>query len=87
MAYQYHLKDHLGNVRVTFTIKDEIEQTLATLETTNEHEERANFLKQEARLSAKPLIFVCAYLLPHSFIIVVKQPFGSNRYITNCYTQ
>jgi RHS repeat-associated protein len=45
--YQYHLKDHLGNVRLTFTTKDEIEETLATLETTNETEERGNFLKYD----------------------------------------
>jgi hypothetical protein len=30
---KYHLKDHLGNVRVTFTTKDEIENDKATLET------------------------------------------------------
>lgn len=46
-TYQYHLKDHLGNVRITFTTKDETEETLATLETTNENEERANFLKYD----------------------------------------
>jgi phosphatidate phosphatase APP1 len=32
-VYQYHLKDHLGNVRVTFTTKDETEVNTATLET------------------------------------------------------
>jgi RHS repeat-associated protein len=31
-TYQYHLKDHLGNVRMTFTTKDEKEESLATLE-------------------------------------------------------
>ncbi|NBW34920.1 MAG: hypothetical protein EBR30_07860 [Cytophagia bacterium] len=45
--YQYHLKDHLGNVRLTFTTKEETEATLATLETTNENEERGNFLKYD----------------------------------------
>ncbi|GCC52388.1 hypothetical protein SanaruYs_26250 [Chryseotalea sanaruensis] len=45
--YQYHLKDHLGNVRVTFTSVPEVEETLGTLETTNENEERANFLKYD----------------------------------------
>ena len=29
--YQYHLKDHLGNVRLTFTTKDEVDESLATL--------------------------------------------------------
>lgn len=28
--YQYHLKDHLGNVRLTFTTKNEVEETTAT---------------------------------------------------------
>jgi hypothetical protein len=28
--YQYHLKDHLGNVRLTFTTKDEVDESLAT---------------------------------------------------------
>lgn len=46
-TYQYHLKDHLGNVRTTFTTVPEIEETLATLETTNENEERGNFLKYD----------------------------------------
>jgi RHS repeat-associated protein len=30
--YQYHLKDHLGNVRVTFTTRREVETSTATLE-------------------------------------------------------
>ncbi len=31
--YQYHLKDHLGNVRVTFTSADTVDTYLATMET------------------------------------------------------
>lgn len=42
--YQYHLKDHLGNVRVTFTSKEETDQQTATSETAHEQEERAAFL-------------------------------------------
>lgn len=42
--YQYHLKDHLGNVRVTFTTKDEEEENTATLEASNSIEERGQFL-------------------------------------------
>lgn len=42
--YQYHLKDHLGNVRLTFTTKDEEESNTATLEIENETEERSEFL-------------------------------------------
>ena len=48
--YQYHLKDHLGNVRVTFTSKDETESATATLETANMNAEQAKFLRyQNAR--------------------------------------
>jgi Leucine-rich repeat (LRR) protein len=42
--YQYHLKDHLGNVRVTFTAKVEVESPVATMETANESSERNEFL-------------------------------------------
>lgn len=45
--YQYTLKDHLGNSRITFTSKEETEAPVATLETENETEERANFLKYD----------------------------------------
>jgi len=42
--YQYHLKDHLGNVRVTFTVKDDTESTTATLEKANTSSEQGKFL-------------------------------------------
>jgi RHS repeat-associated protein len=42
--YQYHLKDHLGNVRVTFTTKEEQEESTATLEVATANDERAQFL-------------------------------------------
>jgi RHS repeat-associated protein len=42
--YQYHLKDHLGNVRLTFTSKVEVESPVATMETANESSERNEFL-------------------------------------------
>ena len=41
--YQYHLKDHLGNVRVTFTTKDESLQYTATLEDNSTNVEQAAF--------------------------------------------
>jgi RHS repeat-associated protein len=41
--YQYHLKDHLGNVRVTFTTKDGEETASATFERNNEQVESAQF--------------------------------------------
>ncbi|SKC85116.1 RHS repeat-associated core domain-containing protein [Ohtaekwangia koreensis] len=42
--YQYHLKDHLGNVRVTFTTKVEVDNPVATMETANEETEGKEFL-------------------------------------------
>jgi RHS repeat-associated protein len=41
--YQYHLKDHLGNVRVTFTSKDETDTYTATLEDNSQATEQATF--------------------------------------------
>jgi RHS repeat-associated protein len=41
--YQYHLKDHLGNVRVTFTTKDEIEEFPANGELSNQLAESNRF--------------------------------------------
>lgn len=43
--YQYHLKDHLGNARVTFTSKDETEANTATLEPANATTEQGKFLR------------------------------------------
>src|SRR5690606_12894701 len=43
--YQYHLKDHLGNVRLTFSATPDIEVETATLETAHEEEEHATFLR------------------------------------------
>jgi RHS repeat-associated protein len=43
--YQYHLKDHLGNVRMTFTTKDEIKESEATYEPANYTSEVSNFLR------------------------------------------
>src|SRR5690606_19960704 len=37
-------KDHLGNVRLTFTTKDEIHAGIATMETVNESDEEGEFL-------------------------------------------
>ncbi len=43
--YQYNLKDHLGNVRLTFTSKaNEVETTTATLEMANQTTEQGQFL-------------------------------------------
>lgn len=43
--YQYHLKDHLGNTRLTFTSKEETESATATLETAAANAEQSQFLR------------------------------------------
>jgi RHS repeat-associated protein len=43
--YQYHLKDHLGNVRMTFTTKDDTDSGTATYETANA--DQGKFLRNE----------------------------------------
>lgn len=49
--YQYHLKDHLGNVRMTFTTKDEADSARATLEDNHRTQDSLNFLNyRNARL-------------------------------------
>ncbi len=45
--YQYNLKDHLGNVRLTFTTKQETDGATATLEAANENAERSKFLRYD----------------------------------------
>jgi Leucine-rich repeat (LRR) protein len=45
--YQYHLKDHLGNVRMTFSTENEIESAVATFETSNTSIDKAHFLRYE----------------------------------------
>ncbi|SHG63097.1 RHS repeat-associated core domain-containing protein [Chryseolinea serpens] len=51
--YQYHLKDHLGNIRLTFTTKDETETVLATLEPDHVDDDRANFLYYDEAILVK----------------------------------
>jgi RHS repeat-associated protein len=45
--YQYHLKDHLGNTRLTFTSKEEVDDNTATYEAANQSAERAEFLRYD----------------------------------------
>ena len=45
--YQYHLKDHLGNVRTTFTTKASTDVSTATLEVANIASEQSKFLRYD----------------------------------------
>jgi RHS repeat-associated protein len=54
--YQYNLKDHLGNVRLTFTTKNEAPSIVkATMENANEGKEQGEFLyyNKAVRVNAK----------------------------------
>ncbi len=43
--YQYHLKDHLGNVRVTFTTSPAVDANTGTYETANANTEQSKFVR------------------------------------------
>jgi len=45
--YQYHLKDHLGNVRTTFTTARNVDASKATFETANQNTEQSQFLRYD----------------------------------------
>jgi len=55
--YQYFLKDHLGNVRVTFTTKNEVDQSLATLETQLQNEEQSKFVYYDEAVRVNSTLF------------------------------
>ncbi|HEY8935920.1 MAG TPA: hypothetical protein VIM65_11895, partial [Cyclobacteriaceae bacterium] len=59
--YQYHLKDHLGNVRVTFTSKEEQEENTATLETDSLNSEQTKFLNIDKARRINSAIFDHTY--------------------------
>jgi RHS repeat-associated protein len=53
--YQYHMKDHLGNVRLTFTSKPQVDTYMATMETERAQEEESQFLNVKGKPIGKPL--------------------------------
>lgn len=55
--YQYVLKDHLGNERVTFTTRGERDEALATLEVSAEASDRSNFLRYDMAKRVNSIIF------------------------------
>jgi RHS repeat-associated protein len=55
--YQYHLKDHLGNVRMTFTSKHEADTAKATMETANVSDEQGGFLYYNEAVKINSAIF------------------------------
>ncbi len=55
--YQYHLKDHLGNVRLTFTTVTSTDQQTGTYEPENAVAERAKFVRYDNARTVNALIF------------------------------
>ncbi len=45
--YQYHLKDHLGNVRTTFTTQRAVDNSIGTFEAANYNTEQSLFLRYD----------------------------------------
>ena len=56
-TYQYHLKDHLGSTRLTFTTKEEITSATATMEIAHESEEAEEFLYYEEAVKVNTPLF------------------------------
>ncbi len=55
--YQYNLKDHLGNVRLTFTTKPETDGATATLEAGNANAEKSKFVRYDNARIVKYYLF------------------------------
>jgi RHS repeat-associated protein len=55
--YQYYLKDHLGNVRTTFTTVDQSTIALATLETPAQTAEKSQFLRYDNARRVSSMLF------------------------------
>ena len=55
--YQYHLKDHLGNVRLTFTTKEEVETNKATMEEASWDTEDKQFQRYDEVRTVRSALF------------------------------
>jgi RHS repeat-associated protein len=55
--YQYNYKDHLGNVRMTFTSRHEVDASLATLEPSGERDEQSDFLRYNTARKVQSYLF------------------------------
>ncbi|MFM9837592.1 MAG: DUF6443 domain-containing protein [Cyclobacteriaceae bacterium] len=59
--YQYHLKDHLGNVRLTFTSKDDTDNSTANYEADNVATEQGKFLNRDKVRRINSVLFDRTY--------------------------
>ncbi|MBS1506688.1 MAG: hypothetical protein JSS79_08585, partial [Bacteroidetes bacterium] len=55
--YQFHLKDHLGNVRTTFTTARNVDTPVATFETANQNLEQSQFLRYDDARTINSVLF------------------------------
>jgi RHS repeat-associated protein len=55
--YQYHLRDHLGNVRLTFATKEEVDEFHATIEDAHIADERAEFPNYDSVFTSPAIVY------------------------------
>jgi hypothetical protein len=55
--YQYHLKDHLGNTRLTITSQEKTQEVQATMEASREEEEWSEFLYYDEAVKINTKLF------------------------------
>ena len=55
--YQYHLKDHLGNVRVTVSTVEQVETFMATMEAAEANTEQGEFLRYDESVKVTARLF------------------------------
>jgi RHS repeat-associated protein len=55
--YQYNMKDHLGNIRLTFTTKDDVDNSLATMEDDRADIESGQFSNYDEAVRVKGFLF------------------------------
>ena len=55
--YQYHIKDHLGNIRLTFSTVATSDQSVATMETVNAPTEQSQYLYYDEAVKINSVLF------------------------------
>ncbi len=83
--YQYYLKDHLGNVRLTFTTKYEVDSARATMETAHANTESSEFLNYNEAVKLNSRLFDHTHLQTGSvadttnFAVLLRGEYGATK--------
>lgn len=83
--YQYYLKDHLGNVRLTFTTKYEVDSARATMETAQANTESSEFLNYNEAVKLNSRLFDHTHLQTGSvadttnFAVLLRGEYGATK--------